>query len=268
MAAQLESEVDFQLHLDNFEGPFDLLLNLIGKHELDISQIALARVTDEFLKHVKQLDSRQEIESASEFLVVAATLLDMKIVSLLPQSQAVDSEDIAALEARDLLFARLLQYRAFKEISSWLSTSLELESVRVAREVRLEETYRNLRPELVWSVDLEQFSQLAQLAFVPKEIPGVGLTHLHAPKISIREQVGILVSKLRKTKRLSFRELIADSKDRGEFVARFLGVLELYRVGAISIEQAGSFSDFTVIWENSNFSDETLASLGTDYEGQ
>ena len=148
MAAQLESEVDFQLHLDNFEGPFDLLLNLIGKHELDISQIALARVTDEFLKYVKQLDSRQEIESASEFLVVAATLLDMKIVSLLPQSQAVDSEDIAALEARDLLFARLLQYRAFKEISSWFSTSLELESVRVAREVRLEETYRNLRPEL------------------------------------------------------------------------------------------------------------------------
>ncbi|HAE74440.1 MAG TPA: segregation/condensation protein A, partial [Candidatus Aquiluna sp.] len=163
MAAQLESEVDFQLHLDNFEGPFDLLLNLIGKHELDISQIALARVTDEFLKYVKQLDSRQEIESASEFLVVAATLLDMKIVSLLPQSQAVDSEDIAALEARDLLFARLLQYRAFKEISSWFSTSLELESVRVAREVRLEETYRNLRPELVWSTDLEQFSQLAQL---------------------------------------------------------------------------------------------------------
>ncbi|MEZ7857068.1 MAG: ScpA family protein [Aquiluna sp.] len=268
MAAQLESEVDFQLHLDNFEGPFDLLLNLIGKHELDISQIALARVTDEFLKYVKQLDSRQEIESASEFLVVAATLLDMKIVSLLPQSQAVDSEDIAALEARDLLFARLLQYRAFKEISSWFSTSLELESVRVAREVRLEETYRNLRPELVWSTDLEQFSQLAQLAFVPKEIPVVGLTHLHAPKISIREQVGILVSKLRKTKRLSFRELIADSKDRGEFVARFLGVLELYRVGAISIEQAGPFSDFTVIWENSNFSDETLASLGTDYEGQ
>jgi segregation and condensation protein A len=259
VAAQLESEVDFQLHLDNFEGPFDLLLSLIGKHELDISQIALARVTDEFLKYVKQLDSKQEIESASEFLVVAATLLDMKIVSLLPQSQAVDSEDIAALEARDLLFARLLQYRAFKEISSWFSTSLELE-------VRLEEAYRNLRPELVWSTDLEGFSQLAQLAFAPKEIPGVGLTHLHAPKISIREQVGILVSKLRKTKRLSFRELIADSKDRGEFVARFLGVLELYRVGAISIEQAGPFSDFTVIWENSNFSDETLASLGTDYE--
>ncbi len=92
----------------------------------------------------------------------------MKIVSLLPQGQAVDSEDIAALEARDLLFARLLQYRAFKEISSWFSTALELESVRIAREVRLEEIYRNLRPELVWSTDLEQFSQMSQLAFVPK----------------------------------------------------------------------------------------------------
>ncbi len=266
MAVQLESEVDFELQLENFEGPFDLLLNLIGKHELDITKVALAKVTDEFLKYVKKLDSKQEIESASEFLVVAATLLDMKIASLLPQGEAVDSEDIALLEARDLLFARLLQYRAFKEIASWFSTSLDIESGRIAREVRLEEPYRNLRPELRWNTDLDEFAKIAELAFTPKEIPGVGLTHLHAPKISIREQVGILVAKLRKTNRLTFRELISGSKDRAEFVARFLGVLELYRLGAVGIEQTGPFSDFAVTWEQSDFSDETLASLGGDYD--
>lgn len=266
MAVQLESEVDFQLHLDNFEGPFDLLLSLIGKHELDITQVALAEVTDEFLKYVKLLDSKQEIESASEFLVVAATLLDMKIASLLPQGEAVDGEDIALLEARDLLFARLLQYRAFKEIASWFSTALDLESNRFARSVRLEESFRNLRPDLVWTTDLVDFAKIAEIAFVPKEIPGVGLTHLHAPSVSIREQVGILISRLRSSNRLSFRELISGSQDRAEFVARFLGVLELYRVGAVSIQQSDPFADFSVIWENTGFSDETLASLGTDYE--
>ena len=131
MAVQLESDIDFQLQLDNFEGPFDLLLRLIGKHELDITEVALSRVTDEFLSYVRKLDGQAEINSASEFLVVAATLLDMKIASLLPRGEAVDSEDIALLEARDLLFARLLQYRAFKEIASWFSSALDLEANRI-----------------------------------------------------------------------------------------------------------------------------------------
>ena len=265
MAVQLESEIDFQLQLDNFEGPFDLLLRLIGKHELDITTVSLARITDEFLQYVKRLDAKQEIDSASEFLVVAATLLDMKIATLLPQGEAVDAEDIALLEARDLLFARLLQYRAFKEISSWFNSALEVEGVRIPRQVRLEEPYRNLRPELQWSTSLQDFHQIALLAFAPKEIPGVGLTHLHAPKVSIREQAGIIIARLRAKGKLSFRELIADSKDRAEFVARFLGVLELYRAGAIGIAQQNPFEDFMVILEDKTFGDEALGSLGGDY---
>ena len=265
MAVQLESEIDFQLQLDNFEGPFDLLLRLIGKHELDITTVSLARITDEFLQYVKQLDAKQEIDSASEFLVVAATLLDMKIATLLPQGEAVDAEDIALLEARDLLFARLLQYRAFKEISSWFNSSLEVEGVRIPRQVRLEEQYRNLRPELQWNTSLLDFHQIALVAFAPKEIPGVGLTHLHAPKVSIREQAGIIISRLRAKGKLSFRELIADSKDRAEFVARFLGVLELYRAGAIGISQQNPFEDFMVVLEDKSFGDEALGSLGGDY---
>lgn len=265
MAVQLESEANFQLQLDNFEGPFDLLLTLIGRHELDITQVALAKVTDEFLAYVRQLDSKQELESATEFMVVAATLLDMKLASLLPQGEVVDSEDVALLEARDLLFARLLQYRAFKEISSWFSTAMDLESTRISRAVRLEEPYRNLRPELEWSTTLEEFAAIAMFAFTPKEIPSVGLTHLHAPRVSIREQSAILVQRLRAAGKLSFRELIADAADRAEFVARFLGVLELYRIGAIGLSQDDPFSEILVSWESDSFDDEQLSRLGADY---
>jgi segregation and condensation protein A len=265
VAVQLESEANFELQLDNFEGPFDLLLTLIGRHELDITQVALAKVTDEFLNFVRRLDSEQELESASEFLVVAATLLDMKLASLLPQGEVVDSEDIALLEARDLLFARLLQYRAFKEIASWFNTAMDLESNRLARAVRLEEQYRNLRPELQWQTSVEEFAQIALLAFTPKEIPSVGLTHLHAPRVSIREQARIMVERLRKSGKLTFRELIADCQDRSELVARFLGILELYRIGAASFQQQDPFSDFLVVWEDKTFAMDTLSLLGADY---
>jgi segregation and condensation protein A len=266
VVVQLESEVDFQLQLDNFEGPFDLLLTLIGRHEMDITKVALAKVTDEFLNYVKQLDAKQEMEQVSEFLVVAATLIDLKLASLLPQGEVVDSEDVALLEARDLLFARLLQYRAFKELSAWFSTSIDLEAQRIPRAVRLEEQYRNLRPELKWDTDLDEFHRLALLAFTPKEIPSIGLTHLHAPRVSIREQVGIIVERLRSARTLSFYQLIVDTKDRAEFVARFLGVLELYRIGAISIMQPTVFGEITLSWEAENFDSHELDGLGTDYE--
>ena len=263
MAVQLESEIDFRIQLDNFDGPFDLLLRLIGKHELDITQVSLSRVTDEFLTYVKQLDAQAEIESASEFLVVAATLLDLKIASLLPAGEVVD---VALLEARDLLFARLLQYRAFKEIASWFSASLDREGERIPRSVRLEERFRELRPELKWELSLTEFSQLAQLAFAPKEIPGVGLTHLHAPRVSIREQAGLMVERLRQRSSMTFRELIADAKDRSELVARFLGLLELYRLGAVGFKQSDPFSDFQVVWEDRAFDEAKLNQLGAEYD--
>ena len=266
MAVQLESEIDFQLQLENFEGPFDLLLRLIGKHEMDITQVALARVTDEFLNYVRNLEGQAEIESASEFLVIAATLLDLKIASLLPQGEVVDAEDVALLEARDLLFARLLQYRAFKEIASWFGSALDLEANRIPRAVRLEERFRDIRPELRWELTVQEFGELAQLAFAPREIPGVGLTHLHASRVSIREQAGIMVERLRQRGSMTFRELISDAKDRAELVARFLGLLELYRLGAAGFIQADPFSDFTVVWEDRAFDVSKLTLLGADYD--
>jgi segregation and condensation protein A len=266
VVVQLDSEVDFQLQLENFQGPLDLLLTLIGRHELDITRVALAKVTDEFLQYVKQLDAKQEMDTASEFLVVAATLIDLKLASLLPRGEVVDSEDVALLEARDLLFARLLQYRVFKELSSWFSSAIELEARRIPRTVRLEEQYRNLRPELKWDTSLDQFHLLALAAFTPKEIPSIGLTHLHAPKVSIREQVGIIVERLRSARNLTFHQLIADSKDRAEFVARFLGILELYQIGAIGMSQPIAFGDITLSWEDETFDAHKLDELGKDYE--
>jgi segregation and condensation protein A len=259
-------EGGFALSVGSFSGPFDLLLSLISKHELDITEIALSKVTDEFIQYVKQLDEHEEMEQASEFLVIAATLLDLKIVSLLPKGELVDAEDVALLEARDLLFARLLQYKAFKEVSSWFATRFELEAGRIARDVPIENRFRENNSELVWHVTLEEFHKLAIEVFTPREIPGIGLTHLHAPMVSIREQAGEVIQRLKKAGALTFFDLIRDESDRAVVVARFLAVLELYRLSAIAMRQEGPLADLEISWQGENFDDEQLANLGADYD--
>jgi segregation and condensation protein A len=256
----------FRLRLSNFEGPFDLLLSLIAKHELDITEIALSRVTDEFIAYLRDLDGPDELDQASEFLVVAATLLDLKVAGLLPQGELVDAEDVALLEARDLLFARLLQYRAFKEAAAWFARGFEAEAGRHVRAVRLEEKYRRQTPELVWTLSLHDFAALAALAFAPREIPTVGLDHLHAPLVSIREQAAHVVAMLRGTGPVTFRQLIAGADQRGVVIARFLAVLELYRHAAITFEQVEPLGELTLTWSAQHWSDDSLASLGADYD--
>jgi segregation and condensation protein A len=257
----------FRVALDNFEGPFDLLLSLIGKHELDITEIALSRVTDEFISYLRGIDLAEELDQASEFLVVAATLLDLKVAGLLPQGELVDAEDVALLEARDLLFARLLQYRAFKEASTWFDERLGRESARHPRVVRLDEKYRGRTPELVWTLSADDFAALALLAFAPKEVPVVGLDHLHAPLVSIREQAATVVALLRDGTPRSFRELVAGVEVKGVIIARFLAILELYRHAAIHFEQLEPLGELTVQWSAVNWTEENLANLGADYDG-
>lgn len=256
----------FRVSLGVFDGPFDLLLTLLSKHQLDITEVSLSRVTHEFIAYLQQLDADEELEQASEFLVVAATLLDMKVAGLLPQGELVDAESVALLEARDLLFARLLQYRAFKEVSGWFAERLRAEDRRHARTVRLDEKYRQAVPELVWSLSLADFAALAILAMTPKDIPHVGLDHLHAPLVSIREQAAIVVTLLRDAGTLNFRELVAGATQPGVVVARFLSVLELYRHGALSFEQLEPLGELTLRWTAERWSDENLASLGADYD--
>lgn len=259
-------EPGFRVSLSNFDGPFDLLLNLISKHEMDITEVSLSAVTNEFIAYLGDLENDEELDQASEFLVVAATLLDMKVAGLLPQGELVDAEAVALLEARDLLFARLLQYRAFKEVSAWFSRCLQREDKRHVRAARLDEKHRSQTPELVWSLTVDDFAALALLAFAPKEIPHVGLDHLHAPLVSIREQAAIVVTLLRGTESLSFRELVAGVSEPGIVVARFISVLELYRHAALTFEQLEPLGELTLRWAADSWSDETLASLGADYD--
>lgn len=256
----------FRVSLGNFDGPFDLLLSLVSKHELDITEVSLSLVTNEFIAYLRELGPDEELEEASEFLVVAATLLDMKVAGLLPQGELVDAESVALLEARDLLFARLLQYRAFKEVSVWFERCLRREDRRHARSVRLDEKYRKAAPELVWTLSVDDFAALALLAMTPKEIPHVGLDHLHAPLVSIREQAAVVVTLLRNAGSLSFRELVAGVTQPGVVVARFLSVLELYRHAALSFEQLEPLGELTLRWSAQRWSDENLATLGADYD--
>ena len=256
----------FRVAVGEFEGPFDLLLNLISKHELDITEISLSVVTDEFIQYLKTLDLEKELDAATEFLVIAATLLDLKVAGLLPQGEVVDAEDAALFEARDLLFARLLQYRAFKDVAKWFSENMDAESTRHVRTVRLEDRFRKQVPELIWNTSVDDFAALAMLAMAPREIPVVGLDHLHAPLVSIREQAATVVTKLRQSKPMTFRELVADAAVAGVIVARFLAVLELYRHAAISFAQDEPLGDLTIEWTATNWSDENLANLGADYD--
>lgn len=274
---------EFRVSLDVFDGPFDLLLSLIGKHELDITEVSLSLVTDEFISYLAALDSQfarssgseldpgdaraaAHLDRASEFLVVATTLLDLKIASLLPQGEAVDAEDIALLEARDLLFARLLQYRAFKLASAWFHERLVAENGRHARQVPLDAKYRSVGPELDLQLSAQDFAAIAQLAFTPREIPVVGLSHLHAPVVSIREQAAIVISLLRTGAAQTFRELIVGVGERGVIVARFLAILELYRRDAVSFTQAEPLGELIVQWTGEVWSDDELATLGSDYD--
>lgn len=267
-SAQADPGGGFRVSLEVFDGPFDLLLNLIGKHELDITEVALSLVTDEFIAYLASLEGQGlvELDRASEFLVVAATLLDLKIASLLPQGEAVDAEDIALLEARDLLFARLLQYRAFKQASAWFRERFETEGSRHPRAVPLDARYRERAPELVWTLTAQDFAALAALAFAPREIPIVGLDHLHAPLVSIREQAAIVVTLLRTGGARSFRELVAGVSEKGVVVARFLAILELYRRAAVNFEQAEPLGDLSVQWTGEHWSDDELSTLGADYD--
>jgi segregation and condensation protein A len=261
-----ETVEGFRVSLGVFDGPFDLLLTLISKHELDITEVSLSKVTDEFIAYLRALGPEEELEQASEFLVVAATLLDMKVAGLLPQGELVDAESVALLEARDLLFARLLQYRAFKQVAAWFAQRLQTEDRRHARSVPLEAKYRKAVPELVWTLSVEDFAAIAILAMTPKEIPHVGLDHLHAPLVSIREQAAIVVTLLRGAGSLNFRELVAGVGQPGVVVARFLSVLELYRLAALSFEQLEPLGELTLRWTAERWSDETLATLGADYD--
>jgi segregation and condensation protein A len=243
-----ENSVDkFNVKLNQFEGPFDLLLSLIAKHELEVTALALHIVTDDFLQYIKNQGSDWNLDEATEFLVIAATLLDLKTARLLPSGEVEDEEDIARLEARDLLFARLMQYKAFKDVSIWLNDQLAIESKRFARSVSLEPQFANLLPEVLLGLGPNELARLAAKAMEVKTIPSISLSHLHAPAVSVREQAGIIVERLRRVGATTFRSLIS-GVEISVVVARFLAVLELFRESQITLEQESPLADLYIRW--------------------
>jgi segregation and condensation protein A len=245
---EAESGGVFKVRLANFEGPFDLLLQLISKHKLDVTEVALSKVTDEFMTYIRAMGPDWDLDETTEFLVVAATLLDLKAARLLPAAQVEDEGDLAVLEARDLLFARLLQYRAYKQIADIFNRRLDEEARRYPRTVGLEPHHADLLPEVVISIGPEGFAKLAVKAMQPKPKPQVYVDHIHAPLVSVQEQAGIVVARLRELGEASFRLLVEDADGTLTVVARFLALLELYREKAVALDQETALGELLVRW--------------------
>jgi segregation and condensation protein A len=249
----------FQVSLTNFTGPFDLLLQLIGKQKLEITELALSKVTDEFIAYIRAMGDQWDLGEVSEFLVVAATLLDLKAAKLLPQAEVDDDEDLALLEARDLLFARLLQYRAFKEAAQVIA-ALDAEFARgYPRMVRLEPRFAQALPELVLGIGAERLAQLAVKAMGPKPMPMVDIDHIHMVRVSVREHLDIIREKLIRLRTATFRTLCADCRSTLEVVARFLALLELYREGLVAFDQVIALGELTVQWTGDDRTDLHIA---------
>jgi len=241
----------FEVHLDVFQGPFELLLGLISKHKLDITEIALAKVTFEFMAHIRAHQASHtewDLSQASEFLLVAATLLDLKSSRLLPQLGPQDDDDLALIEARDLLFARLLQYRAFKQVAGAFAEQMATAGRMTARQAGLDPHFAALLPELVMGITPEQLAMIAARAMTPRVAPTVGLEHLHAPAVSVREQASLMVERLRALRSCSFRSLVADADSTLVIVARFLALLELFHESVVTFDQAEALGELTVRW--------------------
>jgi segregation and condensation protein A len=248
LSAEADQETGFEVHLDNFDGPFDLLLQLISRHKLDITEVALSKVTDEFIAYIKAAGEGWDLDQTSQFMVVAATLLDLKAARLIPSGEVEDPEDLALLEARDLLFARLLQYRAFQRVATYFAATLEAQGRRFPREVGMEPRFARLMPEITIPISPVRLAALAAKAMAPKPANVLSLAHMHAPVVSVREQAAIVVDRLRQQRAMTFRALTHDSSSMLTTVARFLALLELFRDGAVAFEQLTPLGELTIRW--------------------
>ncbi len=258
----------FEVHLDVYSGPFEVLLGLIAKHKLDLTEIALAQVTDDFVGHLREAQRAEQsfdLSQASEFVLIAATLLDLKASRLLPGVREDDEEDLGLIEARDLLFARLLQYRAYKLVAAAFEERMGSTGHVWARDVGVEDRFARLLPELVLTITPRQLAMIAAAAMIPKPPLTVGVDHLHAPAVSVHEQAGILVQRLRTAGVCRFRDLVADADSTLVIVARFLALLELFRESALSLDQSEPLGELSVRWVGAPDAG-VLGALGLEFD--
>jgi segregation and condensation protein A len=259
-------QTGFQVRLSNFEGPFDLLLQLIFAHRLDVTEVALHQVTDDFIAYTKAIGPQLGLDETTAFLVIAATLLDLKAARLLPAGEIHDEEDLALLEVRDLLFARLLQYRAFKHVAEMFA-ELEAAALRsYPRAVSLEDRYEDLLPEVMLGVDAQLFAEIAATAFTPRPVPTVATEHLHELMVSVPEQAEQLLADLQRRgpgQWATFSELVADCREPILIVGRFLALLELYRARAVAFDQSEPLGVLQISWTGDRPSSEEIEAAET-----
>ncbi|MFZ9987159.1 MAG: segregation and condensation protein A [Candidatus Nanopelagicales bacterium] len=258
----------FSVSVGAFEGPFDLLLQLISKHKLEVTELALHIVTDEFIAHLRAQGPEWDLDETTEFLVVAATLLDLKAARLLPSGEVEDEEDLALLEARDLLFARLLQYRAYKEVSAIFAERMAAAGRQVPRTVGLDRHFADLLPEVVLGLGPDAFAALAAKALAPRLEPEVSISHLHVPLVSVREQAAVIVGRLRRLRTTTFRSLVSDAATTMVVIGRFLALLELFREGSVSFEQLAPLGDLTIRWTGSDDGDVDVRDEYDDHDDE
>ncbi len=238
----------FEVRLDDFSGPLDLLLSLISKHQLEVTELALHQVTDDFIGYIRQQGSDWDLDETSQFLVVAATLLDLKAARLLPSGEVEDEEDLALLEARDLLFARLLQYRAFKDVSAIFGQQILEQTNRLPRTAGLDPEFVGLLPDVIFAIGPDRFASIAASALMPKVAPEVGVAHIHAPAVSVADQMIVVAERLQRDGVCTFRSLVQDCEETAVIVGRFLSLLELFRMGHIVLDQVAALGDLHVRW--------------------
>lgn len=257
------NQLAFQVTLDEFAGPFDLLLSLIAKHKLEVTELALSQVTDDFLKYLKEHGALLPLEQISNFLVVAATLLDLKTARLIPSGEVEDEEDIALLEARDLLFARLLQYRAYKQVSGVLKEMIELAPRRWPRTAGYDPGFNQLLPEVIIDISPAQFAAVAVRSLLPHQLSDISTSHLHAPLVSVKEQTLIIIEMMKVSQKMTFKQLVRDCETTGHIVARFLGILELLRQRLVNFNQEEPLGPLELIWLGD---DATQIQIDTEFD--
>jgi segregation and condensation protein A len=236
----------YRVKIEAFEGPFDLLLQLIAEREMDVYEVDLADITGDFLAHLRPDGRHLDLETATHFLVVAATLVELKAVRLLP-SDSGDEYDDLLLAARDLLYARLLEYRAFRDVSAVLAAMFEDNAAFHGRVVALEPRFRDLVPPVEEEIDAHDLARRAALVTRRRPEARVDTTHIHRAVLSVREAAGRLLARVGEGGRgASYRAIVADLS-RPARIAHFLAVLELYKLGLIDIEQTGPPGDLTLL---------------------
>ncbi len=246
-----------------FEGPFDLLLHLILKEQVDIYEVSLSHIVDAYLDEIEHLQSL-DLDVATEFLLIASTLVELKARRLLPGRDDIDLDDELALwEERDLLLARLLECKTFKDVAAAFSRLADEADLSFARDVGADDRFVELMPDMMEGVTPARLARAYLKAITPRPVPRVDLFHVAAIRFSVADAVTELLDELPRTGRISFRRLTTGLVERLEVIVRFLALLELFKQGLIELEQTERFGDIDVLWVGSL----TSAIVIDDYEG-